>query len=305
MAIDKTEKLSDRFSNLNALVERFTAILKANRLPLGIMAAILFIGGTIWSVLSLGIGTEDIDVYPVLSIAGIIIPLTLIYGGLGMMLMARTLGVKIEFFLSVRLSAAALLSEILPLPGGAMVRTAALVNAGGKVKKSAILVVATAVLWIALAALLTALLAMAENGSYGLWLLIGGLTAGVPALVWIQKQAGLVTTFLIFMHRVTGLAIMVVRLTLAFAVIQVAVAPDAAALFAFASIAGTAAAIAPAGLGVSEALAAFSASLVSVKPAAAFLAVALNFIIGFTATGLFSMIMEIVAGRKESAADGQ
>jgi len=300
VAIDSAEKFSDRLANLNGWFGRFKTVVKANRLPLGIMAAVLFIGGTIWSIYVLDIKAADINLVPILAIAGIIIPLTLIYGGLGMMLMARTLGVDIGFLLSIRLSAAALLSEILPVPGGAMVRTAALVSAGGKVKNSAILVTATAVLWISLAAMLTGVLAMMGNGSYGFWLLIGGLATGIPAVVWIQKQAGFATTLLIFIHRVSGLALMVVRLTLAFAIIQIVIAPDAAALFAFASIAGTAAAIAPAGLGVSEAIAAFSASLVSVKPAAAFLAVALNSIVGFAATGIFAMIMELGVGRKDT-----
>ena len=55
---------------------------------------------------------------------------------------------------------------------------------------------------------------------------------------------------------------------------------------AFATIAGSAAAIAPAGLGVSEILSAALAPIVSVGPATAFLAVALNRIIGLSVTAL-------------------
>ena len=80
-------------------------------------------------------------------------------------------------------------------------------------------------------------------------------------------------------HRLSGLALIALRLYLAFGVLSVAVPFAQTMPFVLATIAGSAAAIAPAGLGISEALAALAATAMAVSPAAAFLAVGLDRIV--------------------------
>ena len=304
MVADALEDNPGALPDIASRLGRAKAFLRQYRLPIGVIATLIFITGVIWSITSLNIAIQDIRWLPILAIFAIMAPVMLIYGGIGLLLLARTLAVEIGYFASIRFAAAAQLAEALPLPGGAMIRTAVLINAGGQVKKSALLVTATALLWISLAAALAGCLLFFNEASHGIWLLLGGLFTAVPVLVWIAKQAGISIACFMLIHRSVGLGLMIIRLTLAFAAVQIVVSPDAAALFAFASIAGSAASIAPAGLGVSETIAAFSASLVSVTPAAAFLAVALNRITGLMATGVISLIMEFSAGRTKESVDG-
>ena len=193
-------------------------------------------------------------------------PLGLLYGAVGLRQLAAIGGQRIGFADAWRAAGYAQLAEALPLPGGAIVRTAVLVEAGSTVGRSVALVAGAAILWVAVAA------SFAGVVLYQWHPVAGGLMAGIASLTaiglthWIARQAGAGIAGAVLIHRLIGLGLMSGRMFLAFLVIGHVLPVATAFYFAFSNIAGSAAAIAPAGLGIGEALAAAMATLVEVPP---------------------------------------
>lgn len=260
--------------------------LQRYRKSLTILATIIFFAGIIWSIRDLKLSIDDLAIGPLALLAFILVPLSLLYGGVGLQLLAKVAGLKMAASFAFRRSALAQLAEILPIPGGAIVRAGALVSVGAKVGEGAILVLAAALLWIAIAAT-GAGFAIYANAEYWGWaIIISGLFVTALIIIWIVKKAGWSAALQILVHRLFGIALTALRIVCAFAIIGAVLPVESGLIFAFATIAGSAAAIAPAGLGVSEILSAAVAPIVSVGPATAFLAVAVNRIIGLSVTAL-------------------
>lgn len=270
-------------------------------------ATVLFAGGLGWSFWTLGIRPWELAPAPVLILLCLFGPLGIAYGAVGMLLLARAGGASLKFGPALKVDAWAQLAEALPVPGGAIVRAGALVGAGAMAGRSALLVIGSALLWISLASLAAGLVLALGSVPAAAWLAAAGLAGTLAVLAWLGWQAGWRITAWTLLHRLAGLVINAARLKVAFAAVHAAIPIQHALPFALASIAGSAASIAPAGLGVSETLAALMARSVAVAAPAAFLAVAVNRLLALLAAGLFMFIAE---GRKDRhnkgmGADGQ
>jgi len=275
-----------------ALFGRMRAAIKQYKTPLLAFAIVIFAAGSVWSFASLGISFAEIDL---LALALLIIPMgvvLLVYSGLSLMLLAHIAGVRIGFFDSLRVSAHAQMAEALPLPGGAIVRSAALISAGSSVPRSAALVVSTGIMWIALACTAAGTMMVSTVPLAG-WTLIGGgalvLSGTFLHLSWV---GGTQNALLVLLLRVVGLGLAAIRLWLAFAVILIVMPIPATFPYAFAAIAGSASALVPGGLGVGEALGALMADALGKAPEAAFLAVAINRIAQFLSTAIMAPLFE-------------
>jgi hypothetical protein len=109
------------------------------------LAFLLFCCGAIWSFATLGLSPGDLHWRPLALLTLLIVP-SLFYGGLGLVLLASSARLPMPLGKATSISAYAYLAEVLPLPGGAIVRFGALMDAGGNVRNSASLVLLTAVL---------------------------------------------------------------------------------------------------------------------------------------------------------------
>lgn len=248
------------------------------RKPLLLAALTVFATGTAWAACHMGISLKRMD-----GVAFIMLfclsPVSLGYSGLGMQLMAQAAGTSIPFGRSIVTSAIAILAEMLPIPGGAVVRTGALMKAGVGLGRGSALVLLAALLWMALGALGAGLAVIRTNTVAGWTLVSIGIVGSVTVAGWLCWLSGWRFACLMLTHRLSGLALIALRLYLAFGVLGVVVPFAQTMPFVLATIAGSAAAIAPAGLGVSEALAALAATAMAVSPAAAFLAVGVDRIV--------------------------
>lgn len=270
--------------------------------PLLALALALFVAGSIWSIRSLQLPLQQLNGTALAMLLGLS-PLTMVYSGLGLQLMARAAGTRIAMGPSITTSALANLAEALPLPGGAIVRTGALMKAGAGLGEGAGLVLLTAVLWIMLGALGAGLAVLGTAQTAG-WALAGlGLIGTLVSTGWLWRQAGPLLTLLILLHRLSGIALIALRLYMAFLVLGLTVPFVQSLPLVLALIAGSAAAIAPAGLGISEALAALAATAVAVPPAAAFLAVGLDRVMNMLASGAVALVPLMQARRAPPAAD--
>lgn len=289
------DKMEHQATQLIATLKPFVAAVHAHlqtyRIPLTALAAIVFVGGAVWSFSQLGLSFADLNLGAAAILAALV-PLSLLYGGFGLVLLARMARTSIPLGKAIPFSIYAALAEALPLPGGAIVRTGALVSSGARIVQSSVLVIVTAVLWVALAAAGAGLFLVSVGEQWGLVLAALGSTAVVGICLWLLSRTGLKITFLMLVHRLVGMLLMAIRLKIAFLVLGSNLSLANTLPFAFASIAGSAAAIAPAGLGISESLSALLANVAATTPAAAFLAVALSRIVGLIVTAIAATLVQ-------------
>jgi uncharacterized membrane protein YbhN (UPF0104 family) len=286
-----------QISRLSALLTPLQARLTRWRRPIVAAALLLFLGGTIWSFLGLGLSLAQLD-FVALAVLTLGMGLVMLaYSALSLTLMARTVGVEITFKAALQASTRAQLAEALPLPGGAIVRTAALVSAGATTTISATLVIGSALLWIALAAIAAGMILTASAPLAG-WILIGsGAVIALAALFQVVRLGGPANAALTLLHRLAGLGIAAVRLWLAFAVVKASIPLTEIFPYVLAAIAGSASSLVPGGLGVSEALGALMAQAVHSAPQAAFLALAINRVTQFLGTAIIAPFLEFGAPR--------
>ncbi|KWV90513.1 hypothetical protein AUC45_14860 [Erythrobacter sp. YT30] len=240
----------------------------------------IFFGGLFYSITQLNLSWSDVQLAPLLFLLLVMGPLTLVYSGINMQLMAKAISVRIGFLHSIKVSAYAQVAELLPLPGGAIVRTAALMKEGASTRESATIVAGLALLWISCAAVGggVALLSVRLVGEF---LLVFGLVTVIATVFWLAKVANWSIALYALGLRALGLLLVASRITIAFLVLNVTIDPIDALAFGFAIILGSAAAIAPAGLGIGEALSALMAEPNGVAATAAFSAAAINRLAGF------------------------
>jgi hypothetical protein len=286
----------------HARLDRLTAQLKAvGREPrlrrvLRPAGLALLGGGAAWSVAELGIDPAQLSPGFVLLNLFLLSPLILVLAAVTLRITAASLGVELRLRTALQTCATANVAELLPLPGGAMVRGAALMRAGAGAVESARMVTLTALLTLALAVTLagTALAVLGAAPAAPV-LAVGsvGTAASLTALARWARPRLLVAMLLV---RLATMAVGVACLWVSFAMLGMAVPPAEAALYTLATTLGATVSVVPGGFGVNEAIAAGLAVLVSGAPAAAFLAVAANRALGLVAGAGLSLSLSL-AGR--------
>lgn len=278
---------------LIALIRAARGALARHRTPLTIIFAALFCAGVAYSAGRLELAVSDLGFVYIAILALIVIPASMLYGAVNFMIMAHGAGVSVPFSRSFKVSCVAAFAEFLPIPGGALVRGGALMREGTSTLDAGAHVTVNALLWIACSAV-AASLALGALVPVALALGIGGVAGVIACTAWLVKRAGPGIAVAALAMRVIGLGLAGARIITAFLAITITVGFFEIYPFVFASILGSAASIAPGGLGISETVAAAIATLSTIPPEAAFLAVGLNRFIGFVvsgiATGLFAVL---------------
>lgn len=289
--------LPDLLTRLSARADPLRSALARWRTPIVAAALVLFLAGTVWSFLGLGLTLERIDLAALVVLTLGMGLVTLAYSAVSLMLLAKTAGARLGFVAALRASARAQMAEALPLPGGAIVRTATLVGAGIPAGRSAALVIGTALLWIALAAIAAGAILLGSAPLAGWALLGGGAAVSLAALVHVARLGGTANAALTLAQRIAGLALAALRLWLSFAVVGAALGLAETFPYVLAAIAGSASSLVPGGLGVSEALGALMARAVHASPESAFLAVAVNRVTQFLTAAIYAPLLEFGAVR--------
>ncbi|MBF9149901.1 hypothetical protein [Novosphingobium jiangmenense] len=294
-----TSTLTGRIDGLTDLRARLQILSARHRASLLIAATALFACGSWYAFRSLGLSPLDLDLRALLATV-LLMPLSLLYSGLGLVLLSRCVGAKTSLQQATTIASYGTLAEALPVPGGAMVRVGALMAAGASATRSSLLVLMTAVLWIALASLGCGF-ALWLHQAPASWLLASvGLVGVIMTVSWLARHVGAKLTLLTVGHRFSGLVLIAVRLHFALLCLGLLVPPINTLPFALANIAGSAASIAPAGLGISESLAALVAGSVKVAPAAAFLAVGLDRLACLAASALAVLASLLTRGPSQA-----
>lgn len=263
---------------------------------LGALGLALLLGGAVWAVSVLGIDPAQLSPGFVLLNVGLLWPLILLLAAVTLRISAAALGREIRLREALHTVSAANVAELLPLPGGAMVRGAALMRAGAGAGESARMVTLTALLTLSMVVALAGAALAVLPAAPAAPVLAAGLAGMTASLAALSRWTGLRVLAAMVLVRIATMAAGVVCLWASFSMLGMPVPLAEAALYTLATTLGSTVSIVPGGFGVNEAVAAGLAVLVSGTPAAAFLAVAANRALALVAGAGLSLALAI-AGR--------
>lgn len=261
------------------------------------LGALLLLAGLIWSLTSQDVTWSRLHILPWL-------PYLLGLGLCSFLASAKSLQVSAHMArtdigdrASLAYIASANLAELLPLPGGALLRTLAIRQAGASLGRSSSVILLSAVLTLALS------LALAGGALGGLgylvgWLLLAAGGAVSIALVFlIARISALPVAGYALALRLVLLGLSGLRLLCALHLLGEAASLLDAVLLSVSITAGTAVSLIPSGIGVSEALAAGLATLTTTAPALALLAVVLNRLVTLALSGVVILVTGVTHRR--------
>jgi uncharacterized membrane protein YbhN (UPF0104 family) len=237
---------------------------------------------------------------PIVILALFAVPATIYFNALEFVLSARLIGHKIGLKSAAETSVIGGVANMLPLPGGVLVRVAALKAEGASVAKSTSVMAFVAFIWAAV-----------SFGYAGTWLVIGGATAFGLSFIALGFM-GVVGCFALSMrllddHIITaqlfackaGLVLVdALRLYLCLLALNVAAEFGQASVLTVSGFVGSSFSIVPAGLGIREGVSALLGPLVGLTAAAAFLASAANRIIGLMVSAPIAALLAWKSGQK-------
>ena len=251
-------------------------------------AAVLFAGGALASWFTLDLRIDKLHALPLAAIALIGVPATVGLNSLETRLSAHALGRRFAWRSALLITIYASAANMLPLPGGAMVRVAALRAAGAGWGCSSGVTVAIALVWLGAAFGLSAAFLAGAQPALAASFMLAGTAALTAGLGWLRALSrGWSAGMRVLAVKLAGIAVTLGRVWLALAALGVAASLAQVSVFAVAAVLGSAVSIVPAGLGVREAVSAGLAPAVALAPAAAFLAAAVNRLVG---TGVLAVL---------------
>lgn len=264
---------------------------------LRILGLVVMLVGVVWSFSVLDLKWSTLSVGQLLWNALVLTPIILAVAALSFRVTGLALDCAIPAKRCLETVAAANVAELLPLPGGAIVRGAALVDAGASVAQSTRLVLLTSFLTLGLNVMLSlAALAFLLEARFWWAAALAGL-ATLAIVGMLLRTTGLRVVLSMIGIRLVMLAITVLRIISAFAILGGAIGVTEATLLSVAPTLGATVAIIPGGLGINEAIAAGLATLTTASPAIAFLAVALNRAIALAVGAVIVAVLPFLLGK--------
>ena len=272
------------------------------RLPRRLFTAagfLILLTGVVFSLSALPDGELIRDGRFLLLIGGIGVPLLILTNAWETRLSASLIGGHFTWAQALRISTLASAANLLPLPGGAMVRIASLTKGGARLGDASAVTVALALAWLGLSFLwpggwLTA------AGYYWISLpfLAVGAVASAASMFWLTRISKSRTGIaeVVILKAVTVAASMI-RMAWALAALGVVADTTALSVFAVSSVSGAAVSIIPAGLGVNEMVAAAVATVVAIPPTTAFLAAAIMRAINLALQTILALVLTVTADR--------
>jgi hypothetical protein len=213
------------------------------------------------------------------------VPLTILLNALEFVLSGRMISVSIAPIKALEVTIIGSAVNMLPLPGSTMVRIAALKLSGAGYKKSTVVTLLFAIVWIGAAFLLAGLvLGIFFGGILGYFMAVMGLAALIIAgMVTRNTKSRWKNYMWLLVLKFCMVMLDAVRIYWCFWALDIEVNLPQASVFVISSVVGSAASIVPAGLGVRELISAGIAPFVGIAASAGFLTATLNRIVGLSA----------------------
>ncbi|WP_159437136.1 lysylphosphatidylglycerol synthase domain-containing protein [Parasphingorhabdus marina] len=236
---------------------------------------------------------QDVQWTPLVVLALFAVPVTMFFNALEFVLSARLIGHRVGMKSAVETTIVGSVANLLPIPGGAIVRVAALKSEGASVAKGTSTMIFVVAIWAAV-----------SFGYSGIWLVAGGIgmlgllflmigLAGAIACFAMSRQLlddSLITAQL-FACKFGLVLFDALRLYLCLLALGVMAGFGQASVLTVSGFVGASFSIVPAGLGIREGVSALLGPLVGLTAAAAFMASAANRLVGFAVSAPLAAIL--------------
>jgi hypothetical protein len=268
-----------------------------------LLAGAIFAVGIVLSFRGLDLELADIVWWPLVVLALLGTPLTILLNAAELRAMARSLDdtTMLSWPRAVRVVVVATAANILPLPGGALVRVHALGTAGAGVAKATAINLIAAVLWLGAAIALAGVAALTYVPLAGVLALVGGLAAvalGAAAVRAVASRWSTTAVAGLLGVEVATTLLHAAKLYLVFIALAVPAGLTEALVVGVAGPVSAAAGVFPSGLGLAELLSALLAPAVALPAAAGFGATAVVRLVGLVSTAPLALWLGVrdVAG---------
>lgn len=258
-----------------------------------VVAVVAFAAGIFLSLRSYPNSLADLNWDAILIMALIATPATLALNALEFQFAARLIGQQISFGNALNVTIVGSAANLLPLPGAAMVRVAALKSGGATLRSGLFATAILAVMSLGLGFAYSGTWALSIGGSpYAIGLVVVGVAALLVA--WLVARelygASMVVVYLAAV-RLGLIALDAYRTFLAFGAIGYAATFAQASVITISTVLAAIVAVVPSGLGLREGIAALAAPLVGLNSAAAFLAMSLSRIVSLSVVLLLTLLL--------------
>lgn len=255
------------------------------------LALFVFLSGVLISLYSLD--WSNIRIYPALIAVNVLLyaPLTIILKAISLQTAGRVIDQQLRFKSAFGASALATISNVLPIPAGTAIQSAALMKKGATLSRGGGVIVFGNVVSFSVVAVVLGISLYNNGRDIGVVIMTVGLVLLALFSVVTIRASRTVLAAQFMGIRIARVLLMVARIHISFLAIGIGIELTQAASFTAAIVLGSATVFVPAGLGVSEALAALTAVAVSVSPAAAFIAVAMNRLVTLSVAAIATAFM--------------
>lgn len=212
------------------------------------------------------------------------VPVILILNALELQVSANLIGQQFSFSQAAEVTVIGSAANMLPLPGGTMVRVAALKIAGASLKRSSAVTLLVSGLWVGIAFIYSGIwICSLEITSlqWGFLFIAGGIAAFLVCVVLsIRLSKKPIVLGQLTLIKLALVVVDATRIFVCFLALGYSASYAQASALAVSSVMGAAVSVVPAGLGIREGVAALLGPVVALSAASAFLAASLNRIIG-------------------------
>lgn len=283
-------------NNIINFYDRLKRWSQARQKMLVFLFASFFAVGIGYSFVALDLKLTDLNLFALFTVA-CFVPVSIIFNGLELQLCAKVASRHLSFGKAIGYGSMATIANLLPIPASIIIRGGALVSSGARIAQAGRILVAAAAMWL--------VMAIGISGFFLTTSWIAGIITLASAVLivaislWISNRSSVETAFSFIGVRAIMLVVLIIRLYFCFIAINSAIALEEAAIYSVAGIAGTAVAIVPAGLGIAEGFGALIAEAAGSDPAAAFLALGLNRILGLFGSSISAAFFWSKTARQE------
>jgi len=241
------------------------------------LVVVAFIAGIYISVNASPELIQDISWRYVLLLIAAGAPLLTLANSLDIFVMAKSVKSEIKFTDCIRVSVLSTATNLLPAPGGSIVRIAALSTNGASIADASWVTIMSGAVWFAIA-FAAAGLAMSIYDMTAAAAFVAIAAAVAAGALFLAARAGVATMQVLTIASVKVIIVAIESMRYYWALKALNIDPNAfqAVVLSVATVVGSAIAVAPAGLGVREGVAALLAVAVTLDPAAGFLSSSIN-----------------------------
>ena len=274
--------------------ERLRKNKRAKRIILALAFAI-FLAGVGISIAQQPEVLSNLAWRPVVIVLLVTVPLSIFFRSLEYYLLARQIGLSITLINAAEITVISSAANMLPLPGGPLVRIAALRSEGASYRSGIGTTLLGGLIWVGVSLVIAGgAIATISSGILATgFLVIGALTLVAGLVLAARTHGGLRIGCLVVLNRAVNMNVMAARYY--FCLAAIGHVPDyaQAAALTVSGVVGAAVFIVPAGLGVRELVAAAMAPIVLLSPALGFLAASLSRILNDVALLSISAILAL------------